>query len=74
MGMVIASQQAFLENEAGHNAEQSKLPDSRLQAQTQAMIAVPFHLFRPSDGHCRDHSPISAGVLRHVNGPDILPP
>jgi len=48
--MVFASQQPFLENEVYRNGQQSKLLDSRLQTQTHAMIAVPFHLLHDCRG------------------------
>lgn len=68
IGMVFASQQSFLENEVGHNAKQSKLLDSRLQTQTQAMIAVPLHLL--SD--CR--GVISCVQLKRPGTPDLRLP
>lgn len=48
--MVFASQQPFLENEVAKNAQQSKLLDTRLQTQTHAMLAVPFHFLHDCRG------------------------
>jgi len=48
--MVLASEQPFLENEVHKNASQSKLLDSRLNVQTHAMIAVPFHFVHACRG------------------------
>jgi hypothetical protein len=44
ISMVFATEQSFMENEVSRNAQQSKLLDNKLQLQTHAMIAVPFHL------------------------------
>jgi hypothetical protein len=48
--MVFASEQPFLENEIWKNTRQSKLLDSMLEVQTNAMIAVPFYFLRGCRG------------------------
>jgi len=48
--MVFASEQPFLENEVWKNTRQSKLLDSMLELQTNAMIAVPFYFLRGCRG------------------------
>ena len=50
ISMVFASEQPFLENNAAQNAQQSKLLDSTLGVQTQALIAVPFHFLNACRG------------------------
>ena len=50
ISMVFATEQPFIENEVSHNAQQSKLLDSRLNVQTQALIAVPFHFLNACRG------------------------
>jgi hypothetical protein len=47
--MVFSSEQPFLENEIWKNSHHSKLLDSMLKLQTNAMIAVPFYFL----GACR---------------------
>ena len=48
--MVFASEQPIVENEVYKNAQQSKLLDERLQVQTYALIAVPFHFLKACRG------------------------
>ena len=48
--MVFSSEQPFLENEVWKNTRQSKLLDSMLEVQTNAMIAVPFYFLRACRG------------------------
>ena len=48
--MVFSSEQPFLENDVWKNARQSKLLDSMLEVQTNAMIAVPFYFLRACRG------------------------
>jgi hypothetical protein len=48
--MVFASEQPFLENAVAENRQQSKLLDARLQVETCAMIAVPFHFLHDRRG------------------------
>ncbi len=50
IAMVFATEQPFIENEVSRNAQQSKLLDSRLNVQTQALIAVPFHFLNACRG------------------------
>jgi hypothetical protein len=50
ISMVFAAEQPFLENDVSRNAQQSKLLDSKLQVQTHALIAVPFHLLNACRG------------------------
>jgi len=50
ISMVFATEQPFIENEVSRNAQQSKLLDSRLQVQTHALIAVPFHFLNACRG------------------------
>jgi len=50
ISMVFATEQPFIDNEVSRNAQQSKLLDSRLNVQTQALIAVPFHLLNACRG------------------------
>ena len=47
--MVFANEQPFVENDVAGNRNQSKLLDSRLGCQTDALIAVPFYFL----GSCR---------------------
>jgi hypothetical protein len=48
--MVFSSEQPFLENEIWKNSRHSKLLDSMLKLQTNAMIAVPFYFLRACRG------------------------
>lgn len=74
--MVFSSEQPFLENEVWQNTRQSKLLDSMLEVQTNAMIAVPFYFLRACRGvvSCvqlnKNGSPVRAGFrpehLAHV--------
>jgi len=48
--MVFSSEQPFLENEVWKNTRQSKLLDSMLEVQTNAMIALPFYFLRACRG------------------------
>jgi hypothetical protein len=48
--MVFSSEQPFLENEVWKNTRQSKLLDSMLEVQTNAMIAIPFYFLRACRG------------------------
>jgi len=50
ISMVFASEQSFIENDVSQNAQQSKLLDTQLQLQTQALIAVPFHFLNACRG------------------------
>ena len=50
IGMVLASEQPFVENEVFKNARQDKALDQLLQVQTYALIAVPFYLFKTCRG------------------------
>jgi hypothetical protein len=50
VGMVLACEQPFLENEVWKNAQHSKALDGLLGVQTQAMIAVPFYFLRGCRG------------------------
>jgi hypothetical protein len=50
ISMVFASEQSFIENDVSRNAQQSKLLDTQLQRQTQALIAVPFHFLNACRG------------------------
>jgi hypothetical protein len=50
IAMVFATEQPFIENEVSRSAQQSKLLDSRLNVQTQALIAVPFHFLNACRG------------------------
>lgn len=50
IAMVFATEQPFIENEISRNAQQSKLLDSKLNVQTQALIAVPFHFLNACRG------------------------
>jgi transcriptional regulator with GAF, ATPase, and Fis domain len=50
IAMVFATEQPFIENEVSQNAQQSKLLDSKLNIQTQALIAVPFHFLNACRG------------------------
>jgi hypothetical protein len=66
--MVFASEQPFLENEVWKNAAQSKLLDSQLNAQTCAMIAVPFYFL----GGCR--GVVSCVQLKRPGSTEPEPP
>jgi hypothetical protein len=48
--MVFASEQGIVENDVYKNARQSKLLDEKLQVQTYALIAAPFHLLKACRG------------------------
>jgi hypothetical protein len=48
--MVFASEQGIVENDVHKNARQSKLLDEKLQVQTYALIAAPFHLLKACRG------------------------
>jgi len=50
ISMVFASEQSFIENDVSRNAQQSKLLDTQLRRQTQALIAVPFHFLNACRG------------------------
>jgi GAF domain len=50
IAMVFATEQPFIENEVSRNAQQSKLLDSRLNVQTQALLVVPFHFLNACRG------------------------
>jgi len=50
ISMVFATEQPFIENEVSRNAQQSKLLDSKLNVQTHALIAVPFHFLNACRG------------------------
>lgn len=50
ISMVFATEQPFIENEVSQNAQQSKLLDSKLNVQTQALMAVPFHFLNACRG------------------------
>jgi hypothetical protein len=50
ISMVFATEQSFVENEVGRNAQQSKLLDSQLKIRTHALIAVPFHFLNACRG------------------------
>jgi len=63
ISMVFASEQPFLENEVSRNAQQSKLLDSQLRVQTQALIAVPFQFLNACRGV------VSCVQLTPANGP-----
>ena len=46
IGMVLASEQPFVENEVFKNTRQNKGLDELLRVQTYALIAVPFYLLK----------------------------
>lgn len=50
ISMVFASEQSFIENEVSRNTQQSKLLDTHLHLETQALIAVPFHFLNACRG------------------------
>jgi len=50
ISMVFASEQPFVENDVSRNSQHSKLLDTALGQQTQALLAAPFYLFRECRG------------------------
>lgn len=50
ISMVFATEQPFVENDVGRNAQHSKQLDTLLQVQTHALIAVPFHFLKSCRG------------------------
>jgi hypothetical protein len=68
IGMVMASEQPFVENEVFKNERHSKIVDMKLRQQTYAMIVVPFYFLR----QCR--GVISCVQLKNADSSEVDPP
>ncbi|HXG47012.1 MAG TPA: GAF domain-containing protein [Methylomirabilota bacterium] len=67
IGMVLASEQPFVENEVFKNARQDKGLDQLLRVQTCSLIAVPFYLMKSCRGV------ISCVQLKRADAPGSVP-
>ena len=68
VGIVVMSEQPFVENEVFKNAHHSKIVDLKLQQQTYAMIVVPFYFLR----QCR--GVVSCVQIKHPDSGEVDPP